>query len=428
MRQDNRGFTLIELLIAIAVLSVMSGVLLHSFAMSRHFNAKARTDEVVTDAAEQTMEALKGTRLSGLADGQRIRLGGAAFSCGLITEPEEMFRLTEIVDETSGDPYLSGYLLQADVRWSPYSTPSDSTAPNNYQIPRIADVSSPRNIVLDYDTLTQKEELWNIYFNSQYGEEAEEDDNEDGGSGSSDGGESYDITDTKRYLYLKVSDDAAGNRLTVNAAVYYILPKYDTDNQGISVTKGNIKSYKGNHSFSLGKISRVIQPTNDDEKPRIYLFLPKHTITVSRPATAKEKKDTGSDTAAESYEVSFDGIYIDTGLHHTYECYVIPEDGSVSSINDTTAYSGMVIASGQNSTAISETQKSDSAGLEIYTFSTSEGAGAGSSRLDISSASARKRIYAVTVGVYKAKKNNGVWEKADANEKPVLELNSTIRE
>jgi hypothetical protein len=107
---------------------------------------------------------------------------------------------------------------------------------------------------------------------------------------------------------------------------------------------------------------------------------------------------------------------------------VIPEDGSVSSINDTTAYSGMVIASGQNSTAISETQKSDSAGLEIYTFSTSEGAGVGSSRLDISSASARKRIYAVTVGVYKAKKNNGVWEKADANEKPVLELNSTIRE
>ena len=60
MEKKDGGFTLIELLIALAVLSIMAGVLLQSFVVSRRMNTKARKDELLLDAAKRTMEELKG--------------------------------------------------------------------------------------------------------------------------------------------------------------------------------------------------------------------------------------------------------------------------------------------------------------------------------------------------------------------------------
>ena len=60
MEKKDGGFTLIELLIALAVLSIMAGVLLQSFVVSRMMNTKARKDELLLDAAKRTMEELKG--------------------------------------------------------------------------------------------------------------------------------------------------------------------------------------------------------------------------------------------------------------------------------------------------------------------------------------------------------------------------------
>lgn len=45
MEKKDGGFTLIELLIALAVLSIMAGVLLQSFVVSRRMNTKARKDD-----------------------------------------------------------------------------------------------------------------------------------------------------------------------------------------------------------------------------------------------------------------------------------------------------------------------------------------------------------------------------------------------
>lgn len=47
MEKKDGGFTLIELLIALAVLSIMAGVLLQSFVVSRRMNTKARKDELL---------------------------------------------------------------------------------------------------------------------------------------------------------------------------------------------------------------------------------------------------------------------------------------------------------------------------------------------------------------------------------------------
>jgi prepilin-type N-terminal cleavage/methylation domain-containing protein len=178
MRRDNRGFSLIELLIAISVLSVMSGVLLRSFVLSRRFNAKARVDEIVLDAGEKTMEAIKGTSLTELdaqmknqlpeSESSEITLNGITYTCVKTAQTaaspasEEADAAAIEADEndatdenevsgTSGDsgnykyvltsePQTLGgtrgngsYVIEAEIRWSLYGDPdaaaSDAVSP-----------------------------------------------------------------------------------------------------------------------------------------------------------------------------------------------------------------------------------------------------------------------------------------------------------
>jgi prepilin-type N-terminal cleavage/methylation domain-containing protein len=407
MRKDNRGFTLIELLIAVSVLSIMGGVLLHSFVVSRRFNARARKEEVILNAGRSTMEALKSMDLSFLKDQQTISLGTDTYTCTLLTDTEtseSMYRLT-----TANPAALPGYIIEADLCWNPYGDPADTTSetvlPNNYQIPKIANVSTPQNIVLDYDTLLQKEELWNIYFNSLYAEESDESgggNGEDGGVSTQSSGPKYTIEDTRRYLYLKISDATTGSgseaktTLTVVPELWYILPGKDDQNKTIEVTKDNFKSFEGK-SFPLGKVKRTATSGDTDKMPQIYLFLPNHEITVSY-----EKKKSFVD---ESYPAAIDGIFADTNLNGNYDFFVIPEqletDTPTLNINKKTP---------------------DSGNLVLYTLQNENGA----QTLQIPVSDARRRIYAVTVSVYGAKQNASGWEKK--SDSKVLELNSTIRE
>lgn len=214
MRKRNRGFTLIELMIAIAVLSVMAGVLLQSFVISRRLDSKAKKAEIIQDAAKKTMEGLKGypfaklelkSGTGGLLDSVEIagerydieplqkegeaekggiekgKSGSEAGKSGIekgksgseagksgtkaddSTEAEiipgdregYLLKREYRIDETSEK---ADYLIYAEVDWGKYAS-QDVTAKesalsvNQYQMPNIADVSSFQNIVCDPQTL-----------------------------------------------------------------------------------------------------------------------------------------------------------------------------------------------------------------------------------------------------------------------------------
>ena len=108
MKKRNGGFTLIELLIALAVLSIMAGVLLQSFVISRRMNTKARKDELVLDAAKRTMEELKGypfekleTFLSGGGETPGESDGSGSGDSGNVVIGNTIYRV-ERLEEGSG--------------------------------------------------------------------------------------------------------------------------------------------------------------------------------------------------------------------------------------------------------------------------------------------------------------------------------------
>jgi prepilin-type N-terminal cleavage/methylation domain-containing protein len=423
MRRDNRGFTLIELLIAISVLSVMSGVLLHSFAVSRHFNAKARTDEVVTDAAERTMEAIKGisltdldaelqNKLTGKTSGS-IELNGITYTCVETAEttesplsdddPDENESAAELLSGstkyvlTSDPQYLGGtrgngnYIIETEIRWSPYGDL------NTIRTPRIADVNIPQNIVLDNETLLSKEIAWWVEFdllNKQlivYDDKGDENDSN-----------CYDSSEVHRFLCLTCSETSntvngkTTTTLTIKPKLVYILPPatgesiWDGSTMNQTWKSDNIKK-----TYSLGTFSRSFETTADKpdpELPRIYLFLPHYSG---------------------GYSSLLDGIYIDFNneLTNRYECYLIPENAS-DAIPINGDSSKMATNQLLNRSAGADNEDK---GLNIYTFSKSDT----DDRLDIAADDAKKRIFEINVSVY---------EEKNYPETTVLELHSTKRE
>ncbi|MEW3562467.1 type II secretion system protein, partial [Enterococcus avium] len=99
MEKKDGGFTLIELLIALAVLSIMAGVLLQSFVVSRRMNTKARKDELLLDAAKRTMEELKGYPFEEL---EKFLAEGDGTAGGRIMIGNTMYRIERLEEEGAG--------------------------------------------------------------------------------------------------------------------------------------------------------------------------------------------------------------------------------------------------------------------------------------------------------------------------------------
>ena len=99
MEKKDGGFTLIELLIALAVLSIMAGVLLQSFVVSRRMNTKARKDELLLDAAKRTMEELKGYPFEEL---EKFLAEGEGTAGGRIMIGNTMYRIERLEEEGAG--------------------------------------------------------------------------------------------------------------------------------------------------------------------------------------------------------------------------------------------------------------------------------------------------------------------------------------
>lgn len=56
---NNRGISLVEILVAITILAVAAGALLHAFITSTKINMRAKEQQRVTTAAQSIMEGLK---------------------------------------------------------------------------------------------------------------------------------------------------------------------------------------------------------------------------------------------------------------------------------------------------------------------------------------------------------------------------------
>lgn len=434
MKKNHRGFSLIELLIAISVLSIMGGVLLRFFVISHRFNAKARTEEIILDAAERTMEAVKGTSLTqldtmmqsdtvtsgALSTGKEITLGNMTYQCVAVTETDESgstttcYRLTSAPQHLGGTSGSGSYITETDIAWSPYGDPSSSAASedskanlNQYRSPKITDVSSAQNIVLDYDTLLQTEEQWVIYFDSHYNQQEETNTNENGGgteSGNSSDPE-YDIANTVRYLELIVSEKQNGDTavtLTVSPVMHYRLQT------GEQQTEEQI--------FSIRTYQRTFDPSKPGEVPVIYLYLPDRDVIVSAGTSnaqnAAENDESGNTT--QQYPVKIDSVRIrmNTGntLQNRYEMYAVPENNSTNiTINEEKVTGNKTILASEGTAS----------GIRIHTFD--EGV------VDVASADARKRLYAITVRVFPAERDassSSGWKTGES----VLELHSAVRE
>ena len=63
---NNRGMSLIEILVAIIILAVVTGPLLHSFVTAIKLNSKAKEQQRVITAAQSIMEGFKAYTLEEL--------------------------------------------------------------------------------------------------------------------------------------------------------------------------------------------------------------------------------------------------------------------------------------------------------------------------------------------------------------------------
>jgi prepilin-type N-terminal cleavage/methylation domain-containing protein len=424
MRKGNRGFTLIELLIAISVLSIMGGVLLHSFVISRHYNTKARSDEVILDAAERTMEAIKGDSLTKLDQtiqtakkqaGESSNLQGTCSLGNVVyayTADGEGYTLRK-QEDLSMVGRTGNYLVEAQIRWSPYGTPgvtateSDArTTPNTYQMPRIADVNTPQNMVVNYEDLLQKEEQWSIYFQSNY---AKEDDDE---ASETDESVTYDYSQTKRYLWLKLTKE--GTKMCVEPVLYYLLDGADLS---LSALKNKLSGTYEGTAYSLGKKKREIA-SDTDQQPRIYLFLPDRDMTT---VSVRRKKTTDGgeqeETVTMTSHFKLDGILVDDRCNQYCELYVIPEADAVGVTGD-------IVSQNDKSNGLTATAEVKNTGVNLYTYE--------NNRLFIPAEEAYKRLYEITVSLYETpamSDENGVihWEKTESAV-PLIQLQSTKQE
>lgn len=413
MKKKNRGFTLIELMIAIAVLSIMGGVLFQVFAVSGKLGLKARKSEVVQDIAKRTMEELKGysfETLDQMAAEERsgetpdiVEIAGTTYSYEPLPKTEDdKERYGYLLKTTYGvaaeDPDKVKYLICAEADRGIYSDASDGAKDNvysinQYQMPNIVDVSSSRNIVLepqmivkDQDTDSEAEgenpvilgdalrvaKLLNKVNPESSDEGAEEDT------------QTYDEEDISKYIHLnlvektvdKAEDGRDVGRLLAETSVIYTV-----DSEDIFSSDGFDPEYS--ITFPLTSFNKKILKDEKTGNPsnRVYIFLP------------------------ETENAKFEKLFVSTDIVSTFELYVIAADGYKSETAD--QYISI------------KTNDRESGGIELYTNLR------GVNQL-VSNYPEKDRLYYLTVTVYEADYSGGRTDLKPG--KKLLELESSKSE
>lgn len=454
MKKRNGGFTLIELLIALAVLSIMAGVLLQSFVISRRMNTKARKDELVLDAAKRTMEELKGypfenleTFLAGGSGTPGEGDGSGNSAGGNVVIGNTIYRVERLEDESGSDdgtpageeggdenPPSSGsrqgyrltaeygrdtsgsgkaaYLVCAEADYEKYNSTEDedrekSYSINRYQMPNIADVSGFQNVVIEPQALMKDDKSLTSQLLLKVNPD-EEEDGEDSGEGAaedSDGSEDetvYTEEDVKRYLWLFVKETAAADggsgeagTLTVQAQAVYTVKE----------TEGN--SYSAEESVEANFASVKKNVVNDEKTGlpanRVYLFLPDYETKYTW--TSEEAKD--GREAEESGFPGFDRIYIGSSLEEEIEFFMVAANPDQYKENET-----------DNKVTVEP-----AGGTELLIYSNIGG------KEPVSWKDAENRLYRLTVTVYEADYSGTGAETGEPERgREVLKLDSTKSE
>lgn len=452
MEKKDGGFTLIELLIALAVLSIMAGVLLQSFVVSRRMNTKARKDELLLDAAKRTMEELKGYPFEELekflAEGEgtaggRIMIGNTMYRIERLEEEgagreagggegggqdgdsetgqRQGYRLTaEYGHNPSGDGRAS-YIISAEADFGKYSREDDemnrSYSINRYEMPNIADVSSFQNAVIDPQTLMKEDELltsqllMKVNEEEETGEGLEASDGVTGdGAGESSGGDSYSESEVERYLRVHILETVGGHEgeaddsgvLTVQAEAVYTV---EADNEGHPDPDVSIVA-------SLASVKRnIVREDNGRPSNRIYLFLPdkdiKYIRTEVRENGSGEKSIAPEAAGEESGFPGFDRIFISYDLEDPIEFFLVA--GSPGSYEQ----------AGDEKVKI---ESSENSGMLIYT-------NIGEENEPISYHEPENRLYHLTVTVYEADYSGTEGTGAEPGRgREILKLDSTKSE
>lgn len=456
MEKKDGGFTLIELLIALAVLSIMAGVILQSFVVSRRMNTKARKDELVLDAAKRSMEELKGYPFEKLekflaegdAEGDstaegRIMIGNTMYRIerleeegvgsevgggedggqdgASVTGQRQGYRLTaEYGHNPSGDG-RAPYIISAEADFGKYSQEDEemnrSYSINRYEMPNIADVSSFQNAVIDPQALMKEDELLTSQLLMKVNEEEEESeslDDSDGitgdGAGGSSGGDSYGENEVERYLRVHIIETAGGLEedaddsgvLTVQAEAVYTVA---ADNEGHPDPDVSIGA-------SLASVRKnVVREDNGRPSNRIYLFLPdkdiKYTRTEVRGNSSGGKSIAPEAAGEESGFPGFDRIFISYELEEPIEFYLVASSP------------GAYEQAGDEKVRIEPSENSE---MLIYT-------NIGEENEPISYREPENRLYHLTVTVYEADYSRAEGAGAEPGRgREILKLDSTKSE
>lgn len=454
MKKRNGGFTLIELLIALAVLSIMAGVLLQSFVISRRMNTKARKDELVLDAAKRTMEELKGYPFENLetflaggggtpgeGDGSGNSAGGNVMIGNTIYRVERLenesgsddgtpageeggdenppssgsrqgYRLTaEYGRDTSGSG-KAAYLVCAEADYEKYNSAEDedrekSYSINRYQMPNIADVSGFQNVVIEPQALMKDDKSLTSQLLLKVNPDEEEDGEDSGEGAAEDSGGLEDETvyteeDVKRYLWLFVKETAAADggsgeagTLTVQAQAVYTVKE----------TEGNSYSAEESVEANFASVKKNVVKDEKTGLPanRVYLFLPDHETKYTW--TSEEAKD--GREAEESGFPGFDRIYIGSSLEEEIEFFMVAANPDQYKENET-----------DNKVTVEP-----AGGTELLIYSNIGG------KEPVSWKDAENRLYHLTVTVYEADYNGTGAETGEPERgREVLKLDSTKSE
>lgn len=353
MKERNGGFTLIELLIALAVLSIMSGVLLQSFVVSRRLNTKAAGEETVLNAAKRTMEELKAFPLDELekyiADDDRgyesgredLDFGEPSGISGRVRIGNTIYRVERLENDTleseatdktgrgyrliteygrspSGDGKAK-YIICADADFQIYNQAEEdsgnSYSVNQYKMPNIADVSSFQNAVIDPQTLIKDDALLTARLLLKVNPDGEGEE-ESGGTEEGITEEIYDETDVSRRLMIQVDETSAddGDRkgvLNVLARAVYTVDPSGAEHPDDELTiEANLALIKRNVVKQEGKT----RPAN-----RVYLFLPDESTSY----TWTTKEEDGEHTTEISGFPGFEHIRISYRLEESIEFFLV---------------------------------------------------------------------------------------------------------
>ncbi|WP_125143759.1 type II secretion system protein [Clostridium transplantifaecale] len=372
MKKRDGGFTLIELLIALAVLSIMAGVLLQSFVISRRMNTKARKDELVLDAAKRTMEELKGYPFekletflagdggtpgedngSGNGDRGNVVIGNTIYRVERLedgsgsdggtpageeggdgappsSDSRQGYRLTAEYGRDASGSGKAAYLICAEADYEKYNSTEDedqekSYSINQYQMPNIADVSSFQNVVIEPQALMKDDKSLTSQLllkvnpdKEEEGEDGGEEAVEESGGSGSEEETVYKEENVKRHLWLSIKetvamDDGSGEagNLTVQAQAVYTVKE----------TEGNSYSAEESIEASFASVKKTIVKDEKTGPPanRVYLFLPDNETKYTW--TSEEAKEGGE--AEESGFPGFDRIYISSSLEEEIEFFIV---------------------------------------------------------------------------------------------------------